>query len=271
MLQSAHAVGGMLMKKWVWQKANWTKFKWDEALVTVKLRLIHKKIGQLVGESKVSPEAEALPLDTLLTNLVASSLIEDEKLNVRSLKSSLARRLGITEENPAPIQDKNEGLANIMMDAVSNHNAPLTMERLLQWHNWLFQTIERFDYAAQKIKVGEIRDNEAPMQVVGGSLYSTTTKVYFEAPEGGEHLQGLMNEFIEWFNSSREDVMLDPLLRAALAHFWFVTLHPFEDGNGRITRVITDLALAQMDHQSIRLYAMSVAIHENRVVFQKVC
>jgi len=130
----------MLMKKWVWQKANWTKFKWDEALVTVKLRLILKKIGQLVGESKVSPEAEALPLDTLLTNLVASSLIEDEKLNVRSLKSSLARRLGVTEENPAPIQDKNEGLANIMMDAVSNHNAPLTMERLLQWHNWLFQT-----------------------------------------------------------------------------------------------------------------------------------
>lgn len=270
MLQSAHAVGGMLMKKWVWQKANWTKFKWDEALVTVKLRLIHKKIGQLVGESKVSPEAEALPLDTLLTNLVASSLIEDEKLNVRSLKSSLARRLGVTEENPAPIKDKNEGLANIMMDAVSNHNAPLTMERLLQWHNWLFQTIERFDYAAQKIKVGEIRDNEAPMQVVGGSLYGTTTKVYFEAPEGGEHLQGLMNEFIEWFNSSREDVMLDPLLRAALAHFWFVTLHPFEDGNGRITRVITDLALAQMDHQSIRLYAMSVAIHENRSSYYEV-
>lgn len=86
------------MEKWVWQKENWTKFKWDEALVAVKLRLIHHKIGQLVGESKASPDAEALPLDTLLTNLVASSLIEDEKLNVRSLKSSLARRLGVTEK-----------------------------------------------------------------------------------------------------------------------------------------------------------------------------
>lgn len=258
------------MEKWVWQKENWTKFKWDEALVAVKLRLIHHKIGQLVGESKASPDAEALPLDTLLTNLVASSLIEDEKLNVRSLKSSLARRLGVTEKNPAPLQDKTEGLSNIMMDAVSNHNAPLTMERLLQWHNWLFQTIERFDYAAQKIKVGEIRDNVAPMQVVGGSLCGTTTKVYFEAPEGGEHLQGLMDEFLAWFNSSKEDVILDPLLRAALAHFWFVTLHPFEDGNGRITRVITDLALAQMDHQSIRLYAMSVAIHENRDSYYEV-
>lgn len=252
------------MKKWVWQKEHWTKFKWDDIGVTAKLRLIHKKIGQLVGESKASTDAEALPLDMLLTNLVASSLIEDEKLNVRSLKSSLARRLGVTEENPAPIQDKTEGLANIMMDAVNNYHAPLTMERLLQWHNWLFQSIERFDYAAQKIKVGKFRDNEAPMQVVGGSPYGTTTKVYFEAPEGGEHLQRLIKEFLEWFNHSREDVMLDPLLRAALAHFWFVTLHPFEDGNGRITRVITDLALAQMDHQSIRLYAMSVAIHENR-------
>lgn len=252
------------MEKWVWQKENWTNFEWDDALVAVKLRLIHKKVGQLVGESKASPDAEALPLDTLLTNLVASSLIEDEKLNIRSLKSSLARRLGVTEKNPAPIQDKTEGLANIMMDAVSNHNEPLTMERLLQWHKWLFQKVERFDYAAQNIKVGEIRDNEAPMQVVGGSLCGSLTKVYFEAPEGGQNLQELMDEFLVWFNSSKEDVMLDPLLRAALAHFWFVTLHPFEDGNGRITRVITDLALAQMDHQSIRLYAMSVAIHENR-------
>lgn len=260
----------MLMKKWVWQKANWTKFKWDDTLVTAKLRLIHKKIGQLVGESKASPDAEALPLDMLLTNLVASSLIEDEKLNVRSLKSSLARRLGVTEENPAPLQDKTEGLANIMMDAVNNHNAPLTMERLLQWHKWLFQNIERFDYAAQKIKVGEIRDNAAPMQVVGGSLYGTSTKLYFEAPEGGEHLLGLMHEFLKWFNHSKDDVMLDPLLRAALAHFWFITLHPFEDGNGRITRVITDLALAQMDHQSIRLYAMSVAIHENRSSYYEI-
>ena len=258
------------MEKWVWQKENWTKFEWNEALVAVKLRLLHKKIGQLVGESKASPDAEALPLDTLLTNLVASSLIEDEKLNVRSLKSSLARRLGVTEENSAPLQDKTEGLANIMMDAVSNHNAPLTMERLLQWHNWLFQTIEPFDYAAQKIKIGEIRDNEVPMQVVGGPLYGTTTKIYFEAPEGGAHLQGLMDEFLVWFNSSKEDVLLDPILRAALAHFWFVTLHPFEDGNGRITRVITDLALAQMDHQSIRLYAMSVAIHENRDSYYEV-
>lgn len=258
------------MKKWVWQKADWTNFKWDEKLFAAKLRILHKKIGQLVGESKASPDTDALPLDILLTNLVASSLIEDEKLNVRSLKSSLARRLGVSEENPAPLQDKTEGLANIMVDAVNNHKAPLTMERLLQWHNWLFQTIDRFDYEAQKIKVGELRGNEEPMQVVGGSLYGTTTKVYFEAPEGGEHLQGLMSEFLEWFNRSRDDEMLDPLLRAALAHFWFVTLHPFEDGNGRITRVITDLALAQMDHQSIRLYAMSVAIHENRSGYYEV-
>src|SRR5690606_7459187 len=146
----------------------------------------------------------------------------------------------------------------------------LTLERLLQWHNWLFQTTERFDYAAQKIKVGELRDNEAPMQVIGGSPYGTTIKVYFEAPKGGEHLQGLMSEFLEWFNHSKDNVMLDPLLRAALAHFWFITLHPFEDGNGRITRVITDLALAQMDHQSVRLYAMSVAIHENRSSYYEI-
>lgn len=258
------------MNKWVWQNDNWTNFQWDDNLVSAKLRLIHRKIGQLLGESKASPEAEALPLDILLTNLVASSLIEDEQLNVRSLKSSLAWRLGVTEDQPAPLLDKTEGLANIMMDAVSNYQVPLTMSRLLQWHQWLFQSIERFDYAAQKIKVAQIRGNEAPMQVVGGSIYGSHTKVYFEAPEGGEHLQALLNEFLNWFNHSRDNVLLDPLLRAALAHFWFITLHPFEDGNGRLARIITDLALAQMDHQSIRLYAMSVAIHENRRSYYKV-
>lgn len=256
------------MNQWVWQNSDWTDFKWNNELVSAKLRIIHKKIGQLIGESKAAPDAENIPLDVLLNNLIASSLIEDEKLNVKSLKSSLAKRLGVSEKQPTPLQDRTEGLANIMMDAVSNHDAPLTMQRLLQWHVWLFQHKERFDYS--KIKVGEIRGHDEPMQVVDAYASGEIKKVYFEAPEGGEHLQRLVNEFLDWFNLSRNNESLDPLLRAAFAHFWFITLHPFEDGNGRLARVITDLALAQMDHQSVRLYAMSIAILENRKSYYQI-
>ncbi|MCY1164935.1 hypothetical protein D9M71_16910 [compost metagenome] len=146
------------MNKWGWQNSNWADFKWNKVVVSAKLRTIHKKIGQLLGESRAALDAYEITLDVLLNNLIASSLIEDEKINIKSLKSSLARRLGVSEKQPVPLLERTEGLANILMDAVNNYDEPLNMECLLLWHNWLFGHKDVFDYTNIK--------NEEVMQVV---------------------------------------------------------------------------------------------------------
>jgi len=150
----------------------------------------------------------------------------------------------------------------MVTDAIGNWQQPLTLERLLQWHVWLFPSDNSL---VQRVRGGQLRGDE-PMQVVSGPLFLTAAdrpKVHFEAPPR-QVLEHELNCFIDWFNGSMDDVNLDPLLRAGIAHFWFITIHPMEDGNGRIARLLTDLALAQAEHQSIRFYAMSVAILERR-------
>jgi Fic family protein len=200
--------------------------------------------------------------DALLQNIIDSSAIEGETLNVGSVRSSIARRLGLADSDSAPAEPRAEGLAQIMLDATTRLDAPLTESRLLQWHAWLFAgedgSLEGF--LGRRIRVGDWRGSDA-MQVVSGRIDRPT--VHFEAPPR-EGLEARVAEFVAWFNASQADVTLDPLLRAALAHFWFVTLHPFDDGNGRITRALTDLALAQGERQSIRFYAMSAAILADR-------
>ena len=151
----------------------------------------------------------------------------------------------------------------MMLDAIDNRHQPLTLERLLQWHQWLFPAA---DWTVQRVRVGQLRGEE-PMQVVSGRLDRPT--VHFEAPPR-QGLESALAAFIDWFNASLNDTSQDPLLRAAICHLWFVTLHPFDDGNGRITRALTDLALSQADSQSIRLYAMSVAILEQRADYYRV-
>ncbi|MDH0029344.1 Fic family protein [Aeromonas caviae] len=145
----------------------------------------------------------------------------------------------------------------MMLDAIDNHEQPLTIERLYQWHRWLFPANE---WSVQRLNVGQLRGDE-PMQVVSGRVDRPT--VHFEAPPRAT-LDDQLAAFIFWFNQTRHDPSMDPLLRAAIIHFWFVTLHPVDDGNGRLTRALTDLALSQADSHSIRLYAMSVAILELR-------
>lgn len=202
-------------------------------------------------------EAEAkAALDTLLQNIVTSSAIEGERLNVASVRSSLARRLGI-EEPDGPPSPRSEGLAELMLDAILNSDSLLDAERLLQWHRWLFPDAES---SLTALRPGQWRGLE-PMQVVSGRI--DRPKVHFEAPPR-EGLEVEIDRFLDWYESSRHDPALDPLIRAGLAHFWFVTLHPFEDGNGRIARAIADRALAQADQQSIRMYAMSAAILARR-------
>ncbi|MBF7686491.1 Fic family protein [Acinetobacter sp. B10A] len=245
------------MQEWIWQTENWTNFTWLDSIILPKTRQIHQKIGVLLGQSQHDLAKEQFTLDTLLANLVASSAIENETINVFSLRSSLAQRLGVTLEHPYPSSDRSEGLANIMLDALNDVKQSLTIERLMQWHRWLFNDP---DWTMQRLRIGQLRGSE-PMQVVSGRL--DCPKVHFEAPPR-KGLEERLNAFIVWFNQSLNNSLLDPLLRAGITHLWFVTLHPFDDGNGRITRTLTDLALAQMDEQSIRLYAMSTAILNKR-------
>ena len=252
------------MHTWIWQHPDWTAFSWDEAAVQPRLRAVRQKQGELLGRAGVldegsQPEQE---LDTLLANIVSSSSIENETLNVASVRSSLARRLGVAESG-YPVTARSEGLARLMVDAIRHRSEPLSRARLCQWHAWLFPEP---DALLPRIRVGALR-GEAPMQVVSGRLDRPT--VHFEAPPR-DLLPALLDAFVEWFNGSARDATLDPLLRAAIVHFWFVTLHPFDDGNGRLTRALTDMALAQADERSIRLYAMSVAILERRPGYYRV-
>lgn len=248
---------------WIWQQADWPHFHWQDAVLLPRLRHLQQQRGLLLGRASLHPDSESQTLDTLLSNILSSSAIEEERVNVQSVRSSLARRLGVTEEQPWPVSDRSEGLAAMMLDAINNRSQPLTMERLYQWHHWLFPADE---WTLQRLSVGMLRGSE-PMQVVSGRIDRPT--VHFEAPPR-DGLEPQLAQFIAWFNQSQQDVMLDPLLRAAICHLWFVTLHPFDDGNGRITRALTDLALAQADSQSIRLYAMSPAILAHRAEYYRI-
>ncbi len=245
---------------WIWQQENWPNFYWQDEQIQPLLRQIQRNLGILLGSSSVSGDTQEQALDTLLANILASSAIENERLNAQSVRSSLARRLGVSLEQSYPISDRSEGLAAMMVDAIDNRGQPLTLERLYQWHGWLFPADEMF---LQRIRIGQLRGEE-PMQVVSGRVDRPV--VHFEAPPG-DVLDQELDKFIDWFNCSQRNPAYDPVLRAAICHLWFVTLHPFDDGNGRITRALTDLALSQADSQSIRLYAMSVAILEQRASY----
>ncbi len=241
---------------WIWQQADWPHFRWRDSEILPRLRQVQRRQGILIGShSRLGNPDQTL--DTLLANIIASSAIEGERLNAQSVRSSLARRLGSSQTQSYPVSERSEGLAAMMLDAIDNHEQPLTIERLYQWHRWLFPVNE---WSVQPMNVGQLRGDE-PMLVVSGRVDRPT--VHFEAPPRAA-LDDQLAEFIPWFNQTQHDPTMDPLLRAAICHFWFVTLHPVDDGNGRLARALTDLALSQADSHSIRLYAMSVAILELR-------
>lgn len=249
---------------WIWQQTDWPNFNWDKTVIEPMVRQTRLNQGILLGKmlSQAQNQKESM-LDTLLANIVYSSAIEGEKLNAFSVRSSLANKLGLTEERPFPTTEQTDGLADIMVDAVDNLDTPLTLERILHWHERLFPA----DYTMFNPVVGGQLRGDTPMQVVSGRIDKPI--VHFEAP-GRDILDGEINQFIHWFNDSKSNTSLDPLLRAAITHLWFVTLHPLDDGNGRITRLLTDLALAQAEHQSVRFYAMSVGILANRKSYYEI-
>lgn len=229
----------------IWQHPDWPAFRWHGDRVPALLRACQLALGRVLG-AVGSAGAEAgleTELDALLENIVTSSAIEGEELDAGSVRASLASRLGVDGDADGRRTPRSEGLAELMVDATQHYARPLDLPRLLHWHRLLFPAQETL--LPVRIRIGELR-GDVPMQVVS------------------EGLDTQVDTFLAWFEASANTSTLDPLLRAGIAHFWFVILHPFDDGNGRLTRAVTDLALAQAEHQAIRFYTMSASILADR-------
>tara|TARA_R110001592_G_scaffold360910_2_gene670277 strand:- start:1003 stop:2169 length:1167 start_codon:yes stop_codon:yes gene_type:complete len=251
---------------YIWQSANWTEFTYQQAALAPLLHKVLVNQQQLIGKAAKLPKEldRQAQMDALIQNALKTSEIEGEMLNVGSVRSSVARHLGL--ENSAFGVTKNQAtaktdsLVSLLTKVTSNLSVPLTLDELCQWQGTLFTQTP----LVRQIKVGELRD-EVPMQVVSQRGGGRET-VHFEAPPRSD-LSEQLNLFMEWFNtypSQSSQKPSDRIIRAALAHLWFITLHPFEDGNGRIARALTDRALAQSEQSSIRFYSLSSAIEQNR-------
>lgn len=243
---------------WIHEHQNWPDFTWDTEALASKLADIRHCQGRLLGRMEglgfeLKREAS---LSTLTNDVVKSSAIEGENLNPEEVRSSIARRLGIDIAGLIPASRNVEAIVDMMLDATQKLSTPLTKERLFGWHAALFPTGRS---GMHKITVGGWRTIEAgPMQVVSGPIGKE--KVHFEAP-AADRLEREMDVFLKWFDNGHG---IDPVIRAGIAHLWFVTIHPFEDGNGRIARAIGDMALARADGTPDRFYSLSSQIEAER-------
>lgn len=243
---------------------NWPSFTWDYRQFGVKLGEVRYRQGKILGQMNsigFKLKEEAI-LQTLTLDVVKSSEIEGEILSSDQVRSSIAKRLGIEVAGVTPTDRRVEGVVEMMLDATQKYNTPLTEERLFNWHGSLFPTGRS---GLSKITVAEWRkDEKGPMQVVSGAY--GREKVHFEAPTA-KLVQKHMSEFLTWFEEKQD---IDMVLKAAVAHFWFVTIHPFDDGNGRITRAITDMQLARADQTGQRFYSMSAQIQKERSAYYNI-
>ncbi len=237
---------------------GWPGMHWNEARLLSPLGEVRYRQGRLLGrmEAMGFPLRSEANLATLTIDVVKSSAIEGEHLDTAQVRSSIARRLGIDIGGFVAVDREVEGIVEMMLDATQNHAAPLTSERLFAWHAALFPNRRS---GMRPIVTGAWRDAASgPMQVVSGPV--GREQVHFEAPEA-DRLDGEMTRFLDWFAAPGD---LDPLLVAGIAHLHFVTVHPFEDGNGRIARAIADLALARAEGTARRFYSMSARIEKER-------
>ncbi|MGB0935440.1 MAG: Fic family protein [Alphaproteobacteria bacterium] len=243
---------------WIYENKNWPNFTWDSDLLAIKLAEVRHKQGRLIGkmESLGFELRQEASLNILTNDVVNTSAIEGENLNSEEVRSSIARQLGMDIPDLKDSGRDVDGIVEIMIDATQGFQKPLTKERLYDWHAALFPTGRS---GMHKITVAGWRtDISGPMQVISGPVGRET--VHYQAPKAAD-VDREMHKFISWFESS---ISIDPVLKAGIGHLWFVTIHPFDDGNGRIGRAIADMLLTKADGISERYYSLSTQIEAER-------
>ena len=249
------------MSKYSHELPDWPNYRWDKERLAEPLAAISRRQGRLIGHMEAlgfQLRQEAV-LQTLTADVIKTSEIEGEKLDAEQVRSSIARRLGMDIAGLKPADRDVEGIVDMMLDATGKYDQALTEDRLFGWHAALFPTGRS---GMGKIVVGGWRDDaKGPMQVVSGAI--GMEKVHYEAPAAAR-LGNDITAFLAFFN---KDDGMDPIIKAALAHLWFVTIHPFEDGNGRMARAIADMQLARSEGSPQRFYSMSAQIREERKAY----
>lgn len=245
-------------KIYIWQRNDWPHWVYDHVRLAARLAEVHLAQGHLLGrlhDLGFDLRAQA-SLRILTDDVLKTSEIEGEKLNPDTVRSSIARRLGVDIGALAPVDRHVDGVVDMVLDATQGHNTILSQERLFAWHAAMFPT----GYSGlSKIRIGQWRDDaQGPMQVVSGPIHRQ--KVHYEAPPA-YLLEAQMHDFLNWFNLDNQD---DPVIKAGLAHLWFLTVHPFEDGNGRIARAVCDMSLARSEKSAQRFYSLSAQIQQER-------
>lgn len=250
--------------QYIYQQKNWPDFVWQNELLLAKLSEVRNKQGVLMGKMETLgfPLREHAILNTLTLDVLKSTEIEGEFLDADQVRSSVARRLGMEIAGLIPADRHVDGVVEMLLDATQNYKKPLSKKRLMDWHACLFPTGRS---GMQKIIVANWRnDKSGSMQVVSGAMGKE--KVHFQAPDAKE-IEREMKQFIHWFNTENN---LEPVIKSAIAHLWFVTIHPFEDGNGRIARAIADMQLARADGSNQRFYSMSAQIRLERNAYYEI-
>lgn len=256
---NGEADGGIMARTYIHELDDWRQFNWDSGAVASLLSDVRLRQGLLLGRMKSYGFASqrTATLKVLTEETVKSSAIEGVVLNPESVRSSIARKLGLNVAGLKQHKDRDvEGVVEMMLDATQLFEAPLTKERLFDWHAHLFPQVRN---TTDKFRVGAWRDDsQGAMQVISGPI--DRPKIYYVAP-AANRLEAEMERFLGWFGTNEQQ---DPLLKTAIAHLWFVTIHPFEDGNGRIARAIAEMCLARSDGSAQRFYSMSTQILEER-------
>ncbi|WP_413578110.1 Fic family protein [Bdellovibrio sp. HCB290] len=248
-----------MAKAYIWQNSNWPKFTWKDKDLISLLSEARKLQGQLIAQVDLLGLSDQASL--IADEAINTSAIEGEKLDIQSLRSSIAKRLKITATSTKNTNSKlTDGIVDVLLDATSNYQKELTLDRINNWHASLFSDTAKVN----QLEIGKVRTSIEPMQVLSGSFEKPI--VHFEAPPA-KSLQKEIKEFLKWWN---EDQKIDGLLRAGIAHLWFITLHPYDDGNGRITRALTEMALAQDEKTGRRLYSISTQILKERAAYYEI-
>ncbi|MGA8086057.1 MAG: Fic family protein [Terracidiphilus sp.] len=249
---------------YIHERPQWPAFSWDSGRISQRLVEVRHRQGRLIGRMEglgFQLRTEAV-LDTLTEDVLKSSEIEGEKLDRDQVRSSIASRLGMDIGGLTPADRNVEGVVEMMLDAMQHYDKPLTAQRLFDWHAALFPTGRS---GMSRINVGAWRDDKkGPMQVVSGPIGKE--RVHYEAPVAAR-LRGEMKKFLDWFEKERAT---DLVLKAGVTHLWFVTIHPFDDGNGRIARAIADMVLARSERSPQRFYSMSAQIRQERKAYYEI-